>query len=104
MIEVDHEQLPLCISHYFDGRPLYGWINELKIWNIARNENEIKQYMYKYNITLNEINNKINSYNLKNNEKKIILRKYFTMTEDMQWIQKIQDKYQSNLDHLLQYS
>ena len=122
----------LCISHFFQGRPLFGYLTELRIWNVARNENDIKSLMWKFDINENEINENINviendndndnenetemerkefnnemeekcAGNNENRRRKVILRKYFTMTEDMQWVQKIKNENECKFDHLIGY-
>ena len=119
----------LCISHFFQGRPLFGYITELRIWNIAQSEKNINKYMNKIDIGEYEID-LINSGKCKdfsdvkydgndyyrynngtgngsgNNSGNdgIILRKCFSMTENMEWKQKVRSKHEQSFDHLIQYN
>lgn len=90
-------QRELFISHYFNGRPLFGWLTELQIWNVARSEKEIQQFMYKFDINEKYIQRYINCNG------NIILRKYFTVNKNMKWVQKIKNDTQRTYDHLFQY-
>ena len=40
---------------YCDGHSPHAWISELRVWGLARNENEINQYMYKFGMYFDDL-------------------------------------------------
>ena len=89
----------LYISHYDNGRPLCGWLRELRIWNYALTEEDIVKRMNTFNMSQSEID-KIND-----NGKNIVLRKLFCVNKQMEWVQKVPDYHKKkDIDNIIQYA
>ena len=88
----------LYISHYADGRPLQGWLRELRIWNCVLSQKDILQRQNVFNMSENEIDE------INDSGKNIRLRKLFCVNKRFQWVQKVPDYTHKEVDSIIQYA